>query len=187
MGFTKAELARFADGTVDDLIGPGLRLLLIGINPGLWTVATGTHFCHPSNRFYPAMRRAGMIDFEVDPDSGMTAAQRSALTGRGIGITNLVSRATVRADELGLDELRLGAIRITDLVGRTRPRVVAFAGITAYRKAFDEPKAVLGPRADGIHGSEVWVLPNPSGLNAHQTVDTLAGWFRRAADAAGIE
>ena len=108
VGFTKAELRGFQDASVPDLVGPGLRLLFVGINPGLWTAATQTHFAHPVNRFYPALLKAGIIDEPVDAASGMTEDDRGRFRARGIGITNLVNRATVRADELTAAEVRAG-------------------------------------------------------------------------------
>jgi TDG/mug DNA glycosylase family protein len=178
-------LERYRDATVPDLIGPELRLLFVGINPGLWTAATQTHFCHPSNRFYPALRRAGMIDFEIDTGTGMTEAQRSRFTDRGMGISNLVRRATVRASELRSGELVEGGHRLTALVDELSPDVVAVAGVTAYRTAFADPSAKVGPLSHG-GGPEWWILPNPSGLNAHVTIEGLADWFRQVGDAAGI-
>ena len=136
MGFTKEQLESFRDATVPDLIGPGCRLLFVGINPGLWTAATQTHFCHPSNRFYPALRMAGLIDWAVDTDRGMTETQRADLIDRGIGISNLVERATVKASELSRDELRVGGRRLRQTVSTLNPSVVAVAGVTAYRDAF---------------------------------------------------
>jgi TDG/mug DNA glycosylase family protein len=185
MGFTREELQSFRDHTVPDLIGDDTRLLFVGINPGLWTAATKTHFCHPSNRFYPALRRAGLIDFDIDTDQGMTDRQRAAFTATGMGISNLVQRATVRASELTADELRAGGERLMTLVDALEPRVVAVAGVTAYRSAFDARSAVLG-RQDVEGDVEWWVLPNPSGLNAHVQIDDLAGWFRTVADRAGL-
>src|SRR3954469_18610907 len=126
--FTRAELESFRDATVPDLLTPpdgGLRLLFVGINPGLWTAATQTHFAHPVNRFYPALLQAGVITRPVDPAAGMTESDREHLTSRGIGITNLASRATARADELTDAELRDGGTRLAALVERVRPRVVA--------------------------------------------------------------
>lgn len=187
VGFTRAELESFRDATVADLIGPGVRLLFVGINPGLWTAATGTHFAHPSNRFYPALAEAGLIVREIDPGAGMTDDDRAHLTERGIGITNLVERATVRASELTAGELREGADRLARTVARVEPAVVAVAGITAYRTAFRRSKAVTGPQPESLEGAELWVVPNPSGLNAHENVTSLAGWYRRAAAAAGLE
>lgn len=186
MGFTKAELERFRDATVPDLIGEDCRLLFVGINPGLWTAATQTHFCHPSNRFYPALRRAGLIDWEIETDSGMTDAQRAQFVSTGIGITNLVPRATVRASELSSEELRRGGERLRALVDRVGPQIVAVAGVTAHRDAFGDRRAGLGEQPDPIGSSTLWVVPNPSGLNAHETIDSLAGWYLAVAEAAGV-
>jgi TDG/mug DNA glycosylase family protein len=186
MGFTREELLAFQGASVPDLIGPDCRMLIVGINPGLWTAATQTHFCHPSNRFYPALRKAGLVDLVVDASIGMTDEQRRELTDAGIGITNLVNRATARASELGHAELEEGGRRLGDLVARVAPRVVAVSGVTAFRTAFHRPKAILGVQPGGIGGSALWVVPNPSGLNAHVTADTLAGWLRLAADSAGL-
>lgn len=186
MGFTSAELESFRDATVPDLIGPGLKLLFVGINPGLWTAATQTHFAHPSNRFYPALRIAGLIERKIDPAAGMNDDDRAHLIRRGIGITNLVNRATARAGELGAAELRRGGERLRRTVEIHGPAVVAVAGITAYRTAFGRPRATLGPQADEPAGAELWVVPNPSGLNAHETVMTLADWYHRVGQAAGV-
>jgi len=186
VGFTKEELAAFEGKTVDDLLGPDVRLLFVGINPGLWTAATNTHFCHPSNRFYPALRAAGLIEWGIDTSVGMTAQEKQRLARTGIGITNLVPRATVRASQLSSAELREGAIRLERLVADLSPRVVAVAGVTAFRSAFDRPSAGLGLQPDTMGESEVWVVPNPSGLNAHETTTSLANWYRRVAEAAGL-
>lgn len=186
MGFTRAELESFRDATVPDLVGPGLRLLFVGINPGLWTAATQTHFAHPGNRFYPALRRAGIIDRDIDRHGGFTDDDRRYLVGRGIGISNLVARATPRASELSAAELADGGRRLRDFVSEHRPRVVAVAGISAYRHAFALPRAALGRQSESFEGAELWVVPNPSGLNAHQTIDSLAAAYRAPAIAAGI-
>jgi double-stranded uracil-DNA glycosylase len=186
VGFSRAELEAFRDATVPDLIGPGLRLLVVGINPGLWTAATSTHFAHPGNRFYPALLRAGVIDRIIDRGTGMTDDDRRYLVERGVGITNLVARATPRASELTAVELRAGGDRLRGVVAEHRPRVVAVAGVTAYRAAFGRRHAVLGRQPDGIGDAELWVIPNPSGLNAHETIDSLAAAYRAPAVAAGI-
>ena len=186
VGFSRAELEAFRDATVPDLIGPGLRLLVVGINPGLWTAATSTHFAHPGNRFYPALLRAGVIDRVIDRGTGMTDDDRRYLVERGIGITNLVARATPRASELTAVELRAGGDRLRGFVAEHRPRVVAVAGVTAYREAFGRRDAVLGRQPDGVGDAELWVVPNPSGLNAHETIDSLADAYRAPAVAAGI-
>ena len=186
MGFTRTELESFADATVPDLVGPGLKLLFVGINPGLWTAATQTHFAHPGNRFYPALRAAGVIGHEIDRGAGMTDADRQHLIDRGIGITNVVRRATAKASELSAAELRRGGEQLRRFVGRHRPTVIAVAGITAYRTAFRQPKAVMGPQPESFEGAILWIVPNPSGLNAHETVDSLAAAYRAPALAAGV-
>ena len=186
MGFTRSELETYRDAAVADLVGDGLKLLFVGINPGLWTAATRTHFAHPGNRFYPALLRAGVIEHPVDPAAGMSEEDRMRFLARGLGITNLVNRATVRASELTAAELRDGAERLEASVRVWNPRVVAIAGITAYRTAFSEPKAETGPQDRSLGGAELWVVPNPSGLNAHETIDSLAAWYREPAVTAGV-
>ena len=187
--FTRAELESYRDAEVPDLLpGPGqeLRLLFVGINPGLWTAATQTHFAHPGNRFYPALLRAGVLTRAVDPAAGMTDEDREHLRERGIGITNLVRRATARADELTADELREGGDRLLATIARTRPAVVAVAGITAYRQAFGVRKAQTGEQPEPVEGARLWVVPNPSGLNAHETVESLAVAYAEPARAADL-
>lgn len=184
--FTTAELQAFRDQEVPDLVAPGLRLLFVGINPGLWTAAVQTHFAHPGNRFYPALLRAGIIEQPIDPSAGMTDEDRAAFLARGLGITNVVPRASARADELSRAELRAGGEALVRRVERWAPRVVAVAGITAYRTAFGHPKATPGLQEERWGTSEVWAVPNPSGLNAHETVDTLAAAYAAPARAAGI-
>ena len=186
VGISRAELESFVGATVPDLIGPGLRMLFVGINPGLWTAATQTHFAHPGNRFYPALLEAGIIDAPVDRGVGMTDADRRSLIERGIGITNIVHRATAKASELTRDELRAGGDQLRVFVRTHRPTVVAVAGITAYRAAFDVPKAAMGEQPEPFEGSRLFVVPNPSGLNAHETTSTLAAAYRDAAEAAGV-
>jgi double-stranded uracil-DNA glycosylase len=192
MRFTSEELEAFRGREVEDLVGPGLELLFVGINPGLWTAAVRTHFAHPTNRFYPALAAAGITDYEVDRVAGMTDADRAHLVSRGVGITNLVRRATARASELSREELREGGERLLRFVAEHRPRVVAIAGVTAYRDAFGERGAALGRQPDtldsAMHWSDaaLWVVPNPSGLNAHETVATLAAAYAAPAAEAGV-
>jgi TDG/mug DNA glycosylase family protein len=186
VGFSRAELEAFAGATVPDLIGPGVRLLFVGINPGLWTAATQTHFAHPGNRFYPALFEAGIIDRPIDRGAGMTDDDRRYLLDRGIGITNIVRRATAKASELRSDELRSGGVELCETVRRHRPDVVAVAGITAYRTAFGESTATTGEQPDRLEGARLFVVPNPSGLNAHETTASLADAYRQAARAAGV-
>ena len=192
MRFTRAELETFRDHEVEDLVGPGLRLLFVGINPGLWTTAVQTHFAHPTNRFYPALAAAGITAYEVDRVAGMSDDDRAHLVARGIGVTNLVRRATARASELSREELREGGMRLRAFVAEHRPKVVAIAGISAYRDAFGERAAVLGRQPETLEsqaewsGAALWVVPNPSGLNAHETVATLAAAYAAPAVEAGV-
>ena len=190
VGFTKAELARYYHASVPDLVGLDPRLVFVGINPGLWTAATRTHFARPGNRFYPALLLAGIIDRTIDTATGLTDDDRAYLLTRGLGNTNLVNRATARADELTADELRAGRTRLEAFVAAHRPLVVAIAGVTAYRTAFGRPKARAGEQPDGIGPDDaparLWVVPNPSGLNAHDTVASLAAAYAEPARAAGL-
>ena len=186
VGFSRAELESFVDATVPDLVGPGLRLLFVGINPGLWTAATQTHFASPGNRFYPALFEAGIIERPIDRGVGMTSADRRYMIDRGIGITNVVHRATAKASQLTKDELRAGGEQLRAFIREHTPGVVAVAGITAYRAAFSQPKATMGEQPERFEGSRLFVVPNPSGLNAHETVSTLAESYAAAARAAGM-
>jgi TDG/mug DNA glycosylase family protein len=196
---TSGELDAFRNRTIADLLPDPLRLLFVGINPSLWSAATGAHFARPGNRFYPAHFRAGLLGRQIDASAGLADRDRLLLEAAGIGTTNLVARATARADELSIAELRDGARRVTRLVQRHRPRVVAVVGVTAYRKAFSSPGARLGRQPEALtsslppatptpHGiaTELWVLPNPSGLNAHYSLDDLAVAYRAVGIAAGI-
>lgn len=187
--FTQAELQTYYGASVPDLLPADdqpLRLLFVGINPGLWTAATQTHFAHPLNRFYPAIFRAGITTRPIDASAGMTAEDRDYFRDRGIGFTNIVRRATAKASELTNAELKEGGAELFSLVARRKPAVVAIAGITAYRTAFNRPKAKQGLQPEPLAGAELWVVPNPSGLNAHETVPTLAAAYAEAARAAGL-
>lgn len=183
------ELLKFAGGTVDDVLPKPdhpLTMLIVGINPGLWTAAVNAPFAHPSNRFWPALFHAGLTPTRLDVTAGMSDAQAESLLGRGIGLTNLVARATARADELTAAELRAGAEALVPCVRRLRPGAVAVIGITAYRIAFRDRSARLGPQPYPEHldgwprESALWALPQPSGLNAHHQVEDIARWFRAA-------
>ncbi|MEJ7648054.1 MAG: mismatch-specific DNA-glycosylase [Nakamurella sp.] len=186
MGFTAAQLQEAAGRQVDDLLGPGLRLLFVGINPGLWTAAADAHFARPGNRFFPALFRCGLTDHLINPSAGMSDADRAHLIERGIGITNLVRRASARAADLTRDELTDGGERIARLVAAHRPQVVAIAGITAYRTAYRRARASAGEQEDLLAGAKLWVVPNPSGLNAHETLDSLAAAYGAVGRAAGL-
>lgn len=185
------DLSRWAGTTVPDLIPepgePALRLLFVGINPGLWTAATGAHFARPGNRFYPALAAAGITDRLIDASAGYAARDRAHLLARGVGITNLVPRASARAAELRPEELRAAPPRIADLVSRLGPKVVAVVGLSAYRVAYRDPRARAGRQEETLGPAALFVLPNPSGLNAHESVASLATAYGAAAQAAGIE
>ena len=184
MKFSRAELEAFHGAEVDDLIDDRVRLLFVGINPSLWTAAVNAHFARRGNRFWPALHEAGITPRLVDVSDGMSAEDRELVLGLGIGITNIVPTASARADELSLDELRAGAVALEEKVRQWKPRVVAMLGLTAYRQAFATPKAAQGLQDRLCGGAELWVLPNPSGLNAHETVDSLARSYQRADEAA---
>lgn len=158
---------------MDDVVAPGLRVLFCGINPGLMTAATGHHFARPGNRFWPVLHRSGFTPRLLRPD------EQRELLSYGLGITNVVARATARADELSDEEYREGGRLLAEKVARLRPRVLAVVGVTAYRIAFGERKAAIGPQERRIGGARVWVLPNPSGLNAHWTPAAMAEEFAR--------
>lgn len=183
--WSRAELEAFRDTEVDDLVGDEVRLVVVGINPGLMTAATNTHFAHPSNRFYPALWTAGIVDRRIPP-VGMDDDDRAHLVSRGVAITNLVARATARASELSVAEHRDGAAELVRKVTGWAPAVVAIAGVTAYRRAFADTGATVGEQPTGLAGARLWVVPNPSGLNAHETVTSLARAYRDPAVAAGV-
>jgi TDG/mug DNA glycosylase family protein len=168
---TRADLLAARNKTVPDLIAPGLSLLFCGINPGLYTAAIGHHFGRPGNRFWPTLFAAGFTERLLDP------SEEKELLPLGYGITNVVARATASADELSKEELIAGGKRLVKTVRKYMPRYLAILGIGAYRTAFDQPKATLGLQTEKIETTNVWVLPSPSGLNAHYQVDALARVF----------
>lgn len=169
---TRAELLGAAGNTVPDVIGPDLRVLFCGINPSLYAGATGHHFSRPGNRFWPTLHAAGFTDVRLRPAEG----QR--LLGFGYGMTNLVARATAGADELSAAELVAGREELKAKILHYRPRVVAVLGVGAYRTAFARPGAAVGPQEERLGASRLWVLPNPSGLNAHYPPTRLASVYR---------
>jgi double-stranded uracil-DNA glycosylase len=174
---TRADLLAAADKLVPDIVAPNLKVLFCGINPGLYTAYMGHHFARPGNRFWPALHAGGFTDRLLHP------SENGELLKSGYGISNMVPRATVRADELTRDELKAGAKRLVKLVKRYRPKFLAVLGVMSYRIAFDRPKAVLGLQEDTIGSTKIWVLPNPSGLNAHYVAADLAKLFRELHDA----
>jgi TDG/mug DNA glycosylase family protein len=178
---TPAELAAARQLTIPDVVAPGLRVLFCGINPGLYSAATGYHFARPGNRFWPALHQSGFTPRQWRPD------EQEQLLGLGLGITNIVDRATARADELTAQELCDGGAALLAKAARLRPRWLAVVGVTAYRAAFARPGAVLGPQELTAGDPRLWVLPNPSGLNAHATAPVLAEKFRELREAEEAE
>ena len=168
---TREQLERARGKRVPDVVRPGLDVLFVGINPGLYSGAVGHHFARPGNRFWKTLHGAGFTGEPLSP------FDERLLLDRGVGITNLVERVTATAEELSPDELRAGAVRLRRKVCRLGPSVVAFLGISAYRVAFDSPHAVVGRRPESMCASNQWVLPNPSGLNAHYQLPALVEAF----------
>jgi TDG/mug DNA glycosylase family protein len=168
---TRAELDAAYGTTIPDLGRPGIRVLLVGINPSLWSGWAGLHFARPGNRLWRTLHEAGFTDRQVKPSDTAT------IEAAGLGITNLVARATARADELDDAEIRAGVEPLRTLVGRWRPAAVAFLGISTYRIAFDHRKAVVGEQDERFEDARVWVLPNPSGLNAHYQQPALTAAY----------
>ncbi|MYW68549.1 G/U mismatch-specific DNA glycosylase [Streptomyces sp. SID8379] len=175
---TAADLEAARDRLVPDVVASGLRVLFCGINPGLMTAATGHHFARPGNRFWPVLHLSGFTPRQLAP------SEQEELLAYGLGITNVVARATARADELSAEEYREGGRLLEEKVARLRPAWLAVVGVTAYRAAFHDPKAKIGPQERTVGGARVWALPNPSGLNAHWTAATMAEEFARLRAAA---
>ena len=169
---TRAELLASAHKTINDVIGPNLRVLFCGINPGLYSGYTGHHFARPGNRFWPTLYAAGFTDRLLKP------AEELELLAKGYGITNLAKRTTATAAELTADELLVGGQQLRAKVQHYQPQVLAVLGVTAYRTAFMQPRAQMGEQAERMGSTRLWVLPNPSGLNAHYTPTDLARVFR---------
>jgi double-stranded uracil-DNA glycosylase len=176
---SKAELEAARGRTVPDVLGPDLDVVFVGINPGLWSGAVGHHFARPGNRFWKALHRSGFTD------RLLAAEEDAALLEWHLGVTNLVARTTATAAELSTDELRLGARRLGERLAPLRPRFVAVLGIGAYRAGFGRPRATLGPQEGDVRGSRPWVLPNPSGLNAHYQLADLTERFRALREEVG--
>jgi TDG/mug DNA glycosylase family protein len=181
---SKEEVLAAAGKTVPDVIAPGLRVLFCGINPGLYTAAVGHHFARPGNRFWPALFAAGFTDRLLSP------FEEQELLKNGYGITNVVERATATAAELSIEEYIEGGRRLEARVRQMRPRFIAVLGVGAYRTAFNRPKAKLGLQLETIGETSIWVLPNPSGLNAHYQPKELARLFkelRLVVEQAGVQ
>lgn len=163
-----AQLAAAFGKPVPDLVAPGVRLLLCGINPSLWSAVAGCHFGNPANRLWPTLHLAGLTSRRLHP------SETEDLLAAGIGVTNVVNYATATAAEITKDQLRLGRERVVATVAQWAPEVIAFLGLSAYRTAFGRPKAVVGRQEEQIGETVVWLLPNPSGLNAHYQLPDLA-------------
>jgi TDG/mug DNA glycosylase family protein len=169
---TKQQLIEAAGKTVPDVIAQNLRVLFCGINPGLYTAAVGHHFARPGNRFWPALHQSGFTDRLMSP------FDERELLESGIGISNVVPHATASAAELTREDFAKGGRLLAAKVKRYRPRIVAILGVGAYRQAFEKPKAQVGEQLERIHAVRVWVLPNPSGLNANYQLPDLVRLFR---------
>jgi TDG/mug DNA glycosylase family protein len=173
---TREQLLAATEKTVRDVIAPNLRVLFCGINPGLYTAAVGHHFARPGNRFWPALHAGGFTDRLLSP------FDERELLKSGYGITNVVSRTTASADQLAREEIIAGGEQLRAKVLRYQPRVLAVLGVGAYRTAFNQPKAAVGRQAETIGNTVLWVLPNPSGLNANYQAADLARLFRELKD-----
>jgi len=174
---TRADLLAAAHATLPDVVAPGLSVLFCGINPGLYSAAIGHHFGRPGNRFWPTLHAAGFTPRLFDP------SEERELLPLGYGITNVVARASAAADELSNAEVVTGGIQLVDRVRRWKPRYLAVLGVGAYRVAFGRPRAAVGPQDETIGETKLWVLPNPSGLNAHYRPADLARVFRELREA----
>lgn len=177
----KLDLEAARDRTIPDVLpgaGDEFHVLFCGINPSLYSAATGWHFARPGNRFWPALHLSGFTPRRLEP------REQAAIGEHGLGITNVVSRATAQAAELTGAELRQGGARLADLVERRRPRFVAIAGVTAYRVAFARPRAAIGPQEEAFGPARLWILPNPSGLNAGWTLPRISAAFGALCEAA---
>jgi TDG/mug DNA glycosylase family protein len=177
---TREQLAAACNKHVPDVIAPELRVLLVGINPGLYSAAVGHHFARPGNRFWPTLHAAGITPRLLRP------SEEGELLALGYGISNIADRASATAEELSAKELVRGARRLRDKVGTYQPAYVAFLGVTAYRTAFGRPRAKVGRQEEMLEASRIWVLPNPSGLNAHYQLADLARMFQELRLAAEV-
>jgi double-stranded uracil-DNA glycosylase len=175
---TAADLAAARNSTIPDIVAPELRVLFCGINPSLYSAAVGYHFARPGNRFWPALHLSGFTERQFRPD------EQQELLGLGLGITNVVARATARADELSAAELAGGGEALRAKAARLRPRWLAVVGVTAYRVAFGHPEARVGAQERDLGGTRLWVLPKPSGLNASYQIDRLVQEFAGLREAA---
>lgn len=174
----KEQLQAAYNTTIKDVLAHGLDVVFVGINPGLYSGATGHHFARPGNRFWPALHLSGFTPRQLAP------SEKTELLELKLGVTNLVARTTARADELSNDEIKAGAVTLRRKIKRFAPRYVAFLGLTTYRIAMDVKSAAVGPQDEAFGGAAVWLLPNPSGLNAHYQLPDLAREFSQLREAA---
>lgn len=175
---TKAQLLEAYGKSVPDVIARRLKVLFVGINPGLYSGAVGHHFARPGNRFWPALHKAGFTARQLSP------VEEQELLKHGYGITNIVNRSTAAATELDQQELKTGGLRLKAKIRRNQPRVAAILGIEAFRIAFGKPKAAFGLQKEHVGSTRIWVLPNPSGLNASYQLPALSRMFRKVRKAA---
>lgn len=177
---SRADLAAAGRSVLPDLVRPGLAVLLCGLNPGLTSAAWGQHFSNPGNRLWPALHRSGFTPRQL------TAWEEDELLALGVGITSLVARPTAQASELSAAEFRAGGGLLRERVRELRPQWLAFLGVSGFRVAFDAPGAAVGPQPERLGTTRVWVLPSPSGRNAHYPPTALAAEFTRLREAAGL-
>jgi TDG/mug DNA glycosylase family protein len=187
VSFTRAELLSYTGASLPDVLSDGVELLFCGINPGLRSAAIGASFANRGNRFWSALHLAGITDRMIDSSAGFDLRDLAELAYRRVGLTTLVNYATAKASELTDAQLIAGRSALERTAETYRPRVIALLGVTAYRIAFEEPRAVPGRQQQSLGASTVWVVPSPSGLNAHYSLAQLAAAYREAAVAAGIE
>jgi TDG/mug DNA glycosylase family protein len=178
---TKADLIAAHGKAIPDVLAPGLDVVFCGINPGLWSAATGHHFARPGNRFWPALYRSGFTPRQLDP------SEQEELPAYRLGLTNLVERGSARADELTRAELVAGGSLVARKMSRFRPAWLAVLGVSVYRVAFGRRDAAVGPQTERLASTRMWILPNPSGINAHYTIDRLTAEFVRLREAVANE
>ncbi|MFF1635715.1 mismatch-specific DNA-glycosylase [Leifsonia sp. NPDC058248] len=187
MRIPRAELETYRGASVPDVLSDGVKLVFVGVNPGLRSAATQASFANRGNRFFPALHLAGITDHVIDTSSGFRPDDVDQLAKRGVGLTTLVNFATAKASELTDQQLVDGRRSFEATMAAFRPRVAAMLGVTAYRIAFSSPTATTGRQEIAIGETRLWVVPNPSGLNAHYSLADLAAAYREVAIAAGIQ
>ncbi|MFF1877902.1 mismatch-specific DNA-glycosylase [Leifsonia sp. NPDC058230] len=187
MRISRSELDSYRGASVPDVLSEGVKLVFAGINPGLRSAAARASFANRGNRFFPALHLAGITDHVLDTSAGFSQDDLDYLARRGVGLTTLVNYATAKAAELTVEQLVGGRKSLERTIEAYRPRVVALLGVSAYRIAFSDPRATTGRQSITIGTSQFWVVPSPSGLNAHYSLAELASAYREVAIAAGIQ